>query len=154
MQRREFITVLGGATLVWPMAARAQQQTRPLIGFLSSRSIEDTNKFVEAFWDGLRGGGFIEGKNIEITYRWANGQYQRLTELAVDLISRRPAVLVTTGLSCSRRFLLLRRFPNAFADPILLIIFVEKASRRPVIGRPRSIDTARAAVTRDVSKLI
>ena len=96
MRRREFITLIGGAAAS-PFAARAQQQTHPLIGFLSSRSVEDTKKFVEAFRDGLRGGGFIEGKDIEITYRWANGQYQRLTELAVDLISRRPAVLVTTG---------------------------------------------------------
>jgi putative ABC transport system substrate-binding protein len=97
MKRREFITIVGGVAAAWPLVARAQQQTHPLIGFLSSRSIEDTKKFVEAFRDGLRGSGLVDGKDIEITYRWANGQYQRLTELAVDLIGHRPAVLVTTG---------------------------------------------------------
>jgi putative tryptophan/tyrosine transport system substrate-binding protein len=97
MKRREFITLLSGTAAAWPLAARAQQQALPLVGFLSSRSAEDTIKLVEAFRDGLRVSGFVEGKDIEIEYRWANGQYERLAALATDLIGRGLAVLVTTG---------------------------------------------------------
>jgi ABC-type uncharacterized transport system substrate-binding protein len=97
MRRREFIKLIAGSATAWPHVALAQRQIRPLIGFLSSRSVEDTKTLVEAFRDGLRVEGFIEGKDVEIEYRWANGQYQQLAELAADLISLRPAVLVTTG---------------------------------------------------------
>jgi putative ABC transport system substrate-binding protein len=97
VKRRDFITLLGGAAGTWPFAARAQQQALPLVGFLSSRSVEDTKKLVEAFRDGLQVSGFVEGKDIEIEYRWANGQYERLAALATDLIGRGLAVLVTTG---------------------------------------------------------
>jgi putative tryptophan/tyrosine transport system substrate-binding protein len=97
MRRRDFITLIGGAAAGWPLAAGAQQQALPLVGFLSSRSAEDTKKLVEAFRDGLQVSGFVEGKDIEIEYRWANGQYERLAALAADLIGRRLAVLVTTG---------------------------------------------------------
>jgi putative tryptophan/tyrosine transport system substrate-binding protein len=97
MKRREFITLLGGAAAAWPLTVRAQQQRAPLLGFLSSRSVEDTKKLVGAFRDGLRASGFAEGENIKIEYRWANGQYQKLAVLAADLIDRRPSVLVTTG---------------------------------------------------------
>jgi ABC-type uncharacterized transport system substrate-binding protein len=97
MRRREFIQLIAGAAAAWPLGAQAQQQVPPQVGFLSSRSVEDTKKLVEAFRDGLRVSGFIEGKDIGIEYRWANGQYQQLAGLAADLIGRQPAVLVTTG---------------------------------------------------------
>jgi putative tryptophan/tyrosine transport system substrate-binding protein len=97
MRRREFITLFSGAAAGWPLAAGAQQQALPLVGFLSSRSAEDTKKLVEAFRDGLQVSGFVEGKDIEIEYRWANGEYERLAALAADLIGRRVTVLVTTG---------------------------------------------------------
>jgi putative tryptophan/tyrosine transport system substrate-binding protein len=109
MKRREFIKLIVGSAAASPCGARGQQQTHPLIGFLSTRSVEDTKMFVEAFGDNLHRGGFIEGKDIEIIYRWANGQYQRLAELAADLVSRRPAVLVTTG---SEPSALARAFAN------------------------------------------
>jgi putative ABC transport system substrate-binding protein len=97
VKRREFITLIGTAAASWPLAARAQQQTLPLLGFLSSRSAADTKKLLEAFQYGLRESGLVEGKDIAIEYRWANGQYEKLAALATDLVGRRPAVLVTTG---------------------------------------------------------
>jgi putative ABC transport system substrate-binding protein len=88
--------LLGGAA-VWPMAARAQQQPMPVIGFLSSRSPDEAKHLVAAFHAGLQIGGYVEGQNLAIQYRWAEGQYDRLPALAADLVQRRVAVLVTTG---------------------------------------------------------
>jgi ABC-type uncharacterized transport system substrate-binding protein len=96
MQRREFITLLGGAA-AWPFAARAQQLTMPVIGFMSGRSPEDSMHLVAAFRQGLSETGFVEGRNIAIEYRWGRGQYDRMPALAADLVNRRVAVLVGVG---------------------------------------------------------
>jgi putative ABC transport system substrate-binding protein len=96
MKRREFITLLGGA-LIWPLAARAQQPSMPVIGFLSARSPDDTPHLVVAFQKGLGEGGFVEGQNVIIEYRWALGQHDRLPALAVELVGKPVAVLVSTG---------------------------------------------------------
>src|SRR5215468_4805363 len=88
--RRAFITLLGG-TVAWPLAARAQQPAMPAIGFLSSLSHTDLGLVIPGFHEGLNGAGFVEGRNIAIEYRWAEGDYQRLPALADDLVKQKVA---------------------------------------------------------------
>ena len=101
MNRREFITLIGGAaaapSMFWPRLASAEQATMPVIGFLSSRSPAESSHLVAAFRAGLQAGGYVEGQNVAIEYRWAEGQYDRLPALAADLVRRGVAVLATTG---------------------------------------------------------
>src|SRR5215468_4585608 len=96
MRRRELITLLGGAA-IWPLAARGQQPAMPVIGFLSSRSPGESAGLVAAFRQGLGESGFVEGQNLVIAFRWAEGRYDRLPGLATDLVDLRVAVLFTAG---------------------------------------------------------
>jgi ABC-type uncharacterized transport system substrate-binding protein len=95
MRRREFVTTLLGGAALWPLAALAQQPTLPVIGFLHARAPEDSLALVAAFRRGLAENGYIEGETINVEYRWGRGQYDRLPELAAELVHRPVGLLVT-----------------------------------------------------------
>lgn len=97
MRRRDFVSLLGGVAVTWPLAARAQQQAMPVIGFLHGTSLETRRAEVTSFHRGLSDTGYVEGQNVAVEYRWAEGRYDRLPAMAADLVDRQVSVIAAFG---------------------------------------------------------
>jgi ABC-type uncharacterized transport system substrate-binding protein len=97
MRRREFITLIGGTVVMWPLAARAQQPALPVVGFVRDGSADASAAFAAAFRKGLSETGYVEGQNVTVEYHWLEGQYDRLPALMADLVRRRVAVIASVG---------------------------------------------------------
>jgi putative tryptophan/tyrosine transport system substrate-binding protein len=97
MRRREFISLIGSAAVSWPLIARAQQQAMPVVGFLNGGSPREFAHLLDAYHVGMKEAGYVEGRNVAIEYRWAEGHYDRLPAMAADLVAQRVAVISAPG---------------------------------------------------------
>jgi putative ABC transport system substrate-binding protein len=136
IKRREFITLIGGAASMWPLAARAQQPVIPVIGVLYGVSADEWADRMAAFRQGVGETGFVEGRNVTIEYRWAGGQFDRMGWMAADLIERRVAVILMGGNSAAVRSMLesTRNTPIVFTtgtDPVAagLVVSLSRPGR-------------------------
>jgi putative ABC transport system substrate-binding protein len=121
MIRRQFIALLGGAAVTWPLASRAQQATMPTIGFLGSETAKSFAPYTAGFQRGLKESGYTEGRNVAIEYRWAEGKYDRLPALAADLVRQQARVIIVSVNSAQAARAATKTIPIVFAtaaDPV------------------------------------
>jgi putative ABC transport system substrate-binding protein len=133
--RRAFITLLGGAAGTWPLVGGAQQPAMPVIGILASVSPAPYGSYIAALKEGLRQTGYVEGRNIAIEYRWADGQYDRLPQQAIELVDRGTAVIVLVG---GGPTIAAAKAASATIPRVVVSSAMERASPIPIV-KPVSI---------------
>ena len=135
MRRREFVNILGGAVVLWPLRAYSQRTSLPVVGFLNSASADGYASMAAAFKKGLKEAGYADGHNLTIEYRWADNRYERLPALAADLVDRRVDVIFANSPSIPAALAATKTIPivfNSGDDPVRLGVLTDRVEMLPV----------------------